>query len=210
MSQRCLAPPFSSSNATTPAENPSTRTFSGEFNFYDTLRSIQFSIRRLFSQNLNGLGNKKSLCGHHSITHSTTVRVQDTEPDLFAAILKPIFSALGHLEIDLKMPKLLQLPVKIENMTGQQTWPKNLVQCTHENTRHATQIKILTQATLNTDIYQQGCIRMHAPMRALFDSTTWKRRGRIGRWDICALVKIYSKLLLKTKCRSLRFSFRYI
>ena len=71
MSPRCLGPPpFSSSNA----ENPSTRTFSGEFNFYDTLRSIQFSIRRLFSQNLNGLGNKKSLCGHHSITHSTTVR----------------------------------------------------------------------------------------------------------------------------------------
>ena len=94
------------------AENPSTRTFSGEFNFYDTLRSIQFSIRRLFSQNLNGLGNKKSLCGHHSITHSTTVRAQDTEPDLFAAILKPIFSALGHLEIDLKMPKLYKLPVK--------------------------------------------------------------------------------------------------
>ena len=120
MSQRCLAPPFSSSNATTPAENPSTRTFSGEFNFYDTLRSIQFSIRRLFSQNLNGLGNKKSLCGHHSITHSTTVRAQDTEPDLFAAILKPIFSALWHPEIDLKMPKLYQLPVKIEDMTSQQ------------------------------------------------------------------------------------------
>ena len=147
-----------SSNATTSAENPSTRTFSGEFNFYDTLRSIQFSIRRLFSQNLNGLGNKKSLCGHHSITHSTTVRAQDTEPDLFAAILKPIFSALGHLEIDLKMPKLLQLPVKIENMTGQQTWPKNLVQCTRENTKHATEMKILTPVTLNTDIYQQGCI----------------------------------------------------
>ena len=178
MSPRCLAPPpFSSSNATTSAENPSTRTFSGEFNFYDTLRSIQFSIRRLFSQNLNGLGNKKSLWGHHSITHSTTVRAQDTEPDLFAAILKPIFSALGHLEIDLKMPKLLQLPVKIENMTGQQTWPKNLVQCTHENTRHATQIKILTQVTLNTDIYQQGCIRMHLCAPYLIAQTE-KRKER--------------------------------
>ena len=66
-------------NATKCAENPLTRTFSGECNFYGTLKGIQFSIRGPFSQNLNGPGNKKPLCANRSSASPTTVNIQETK-----------------------------------------------------------------------------------------------------------------------------------
>ena len=83
LSPPCLLPTvplMSPSNATKSAENPLTRTFSGECNFYGTLKGIQFSIRGwLFSQNLNGPGNKTPLCANLSAASPTTVDIWETK-----------------------------------------------------------------------------------------------------------------------------------
>ena len=70
-------------NATKCAENPLTRTFSGECNFYGTLKGIQFSIRGPFSQNLNGPGNKKPLCANRSSASAPTVNTSKKQNILF-------------------------------------------------------------------------------------------------------------------------------
>ena len=80
LSPTCLlttVPLMSPSNATKSAENPLTRTFSGECNFYGTLKGIQFSIRGPFSQNLNGPGNKMPLCANRGSASPTASKKQN-------------------------------------------------------------------------------------------------------------------------------------
>ena len=58
--------------------------------------------------------------------------------------------------------------------------------------------------------YLSAGLHQDAPMRAIFDSTNWKEKGKIRRWEICALVKIYSKLVVKTKYLSLHLCFKQV